>query len=683
MKAKDAGRIAHNFIVTFGASLVLGLLSFAGFYALSPILGLAIAAFGLSVLYEGEIYYANVDSTFRKIFHKNYLKQLKANELLEALLKEASKNDCISSCAYLVEYQAIKKKINELHELIEKQKKRHLTAKHLQDLLDEALEQQEGLQKKFMRHVFYNEKIDGLEAVIKQLNFQKTIDEGKSSALNKERWIKRMIIPSVMIGSLFGVGSLFLIADALAKLTFITISVAALPYLVIPLAVIAGVGYMYLTMNSISDMIWNDTVQEWWKDLWIEAEPGKKLNQRVLVGVSIALAVVAVMLTIFTGGTWWTIAKHIDGGVPFLLKIPHAVSLVLVPMFASIAQFIFSFQNIQETMEDLGKGIRNINFKEIGYKVRNFTVAAVLALVAAPFIHIGKAVHSAWQKENLLQFVNPFRLVYRIISAPIRIIGFLGHVASIGATADQFPGVPSIFCAIISTISETFEDLHYFFHLDSQSNEAKESKGEEHEHAKTTKTHAEQDEQDEDHECDHSHDIPSHFYSLILKPIVILSTLWSWGASQLNRVLANDLEPFQSYTAANNDLLIPEEDRKNPHQTSDNQTIISLIHQKTVALQHKTEKQAEGQEGKQEAKLTTDKIQALTCLESSVSKKGNQPITIQDFRDMVNSTPEDKTESIATTLAKHRGYHLPFAHTDATNLLEEIEGCLPEQAAAL
>ncbi len=46
---------------------------------------------------------------------------------------------------------------------------------------------------------------------------------------------------------------------------------------------------------------------------------------------------------------------------------------------------------------------------------------------------------------------------------------FLGHLISIGLTADRMPGVPAIVSALSGIISEGLEDFHYFFNLDKLS----------------------------------------------------------------------------------------------------------------------------------------------------------------------------------------------------------------------
>jgi hypothetical protein len=65
-------------------------------------------------------------------------------------------------------------------------------------------------------------------------------------------------------------------------------------------------------------------------------------------------------------------------------------------------------------------------------------------------------------KENMIQFLNPFRFFLLLTYVPLRIVVFLGHLASISATADQIPSIPAVISMIIGFVAELFEDLHYF-----------------------------------------------------------------------------------------------------------------------------------------------------------------------------------------------------------------------------
>lgn len=69
-------------LLTAGASIILGFLSFSGMYALYPLLGLAFATFALSVAYEGEIYLQNIKGALTKLFKSDYLEHRMAKEYL-------------------------------------------------------------------------------------------------------------------------------------------------------------------------------------------------------------------------------------------------------------------------------------------------------------------------------------------------------------------------------------------------------------------------------------------------------------------------------------------------------------------------------------------------------------------------------------------------------------------------
>lgn len=70
-------------VLTLGASLLLGLLSFGGMYVLWPWLSLSIAAMFLSVVYEGEIYHKNISNALNKLLDKNFTAEILGEEFLK------------------------------------------------------------------------------------------------------------------------------------------------------------------------------------------------------------------------------------------------------------------------------------------------------------------------------------------------------------------------------------------------------------------------------------------------------------------------------------------------------------------------------------------------------------------------------------------------------------------------
>ena len=91
-------KIPYNLLLIFltlGASLILGFLSFGGMFALFPFLGLAFAAFVLSIAYEAEIYLQNNKGALNKLLKHNYLENFLAREyLLTSFPTDINAEDC-------------------------------------------------------------------------------------------------------------------------------------------------------------------------------------------------------------------------------------------------------------------------------------------------------------------------------------------------------------------------------------------------------------------------------------------------------------------------------------------------------------------------------------------------------------------------------------------------------------
>jgi hypothetical protein len=79
---QNIGKRIKSVLLTVGASLVLGLLSFAGFYAIFPYVPFAITSFFLATIYEAQIFDQNITDVLNKLSAKDYFKQLRSNRLL-------------------------------------------------------------------------------------------------------------------------------------------------------------------------------------------------------------------------------------------------------------------------------------------------------------------------------------------------------------------------------------------------------------------------------------------------------------------------------------------------------------------------------------------------------------------------------------------------------------------------
>ncbi len=663
MARASKSRSSLTFGFTAGATLSLGLLSLAGFYALTPVMGVVITAFGLSMLYEAEIYHANIKSGLGKLLDNDFFYLLEANKLLEEILSTNI------SCAFLDDYKV---HLDYLHRL-EHLKKR---SKAQQLALKKAEAKKEAMLRFFMKTLFSDEAsltTDYSQALLTNINTflssrNETPKSLKARIEQKQRVIKRFVFPSALVvGGLFGLGSLFLMCDALGVLSFISLSAAAMPYLVIPLAIAAGLGYIFLTFNSLSDMVWNDSVRQWVKELKHECKEGKKAYAITLVLASLILVAITLSLTLFTAGTWWTLAKNKQGVIPFMLKIPKAITAYIVPIFTGLSQLIFSLENIKETMDNF-KGAIKSAFSELSWlKFNNFIKSIPIALVIAPVRFIFRGVAKAWKTENIVQFFNPFRPILKIIEAPIRLVGFIGHVVSIGATADEVPGVPSILCMIIAALSESFEDMHYFFDLGHHShNHNHESNHNEHSHEHIDEIQSSDEEHQ--HACDHSHDIPTKFYQLLFSFIRIPQTLFHLGASKLNR--------FHCFNPDGTRPIF-----KNYQEASDNLTGLDKISTEETPVEPSSASWSKAntlmmlKEKQEVLPKGGAKHQAFNQLINEISQCEESRLSRESFKRMLNT--QNNGVTTASTLSKHRHrLHTPGSKTDSEQLMLDITSML-------
>ena len=203
---------SHKYIITtiltIGASLWLGLLSFSGMFVLIPSLGLALSAFVLSVLYDGEIYQKNINNAPNKLFNNDLI----AEKIGEEAVKEEK------TWKFDDEYKRTKDP--------KRLKKMHIW-------LGRSLSRQRG-------------------------------SKWEQRALELTSKNRALIGFSALASILMMFGTTYLLLEAISVVTFITIAPAILPYVVLPIAVISGIAYGFLTYNSSSDFLLDTSLSDWW-----------------------------------------------------------------------------------------------------------------------------------------------------------------------------------------------------------------------------------------------------------------------------------------------------------------------------------------------------------------------------------------------------------------------------------
>lgn len=406
-------------LLTLGASLLLGLLSFGGMYVLLPLLSVSIAAFVLSVIYEGEIYQKNITKALDKLIEPYFTEQLLGEEFLNTFNFKKRK---------LPSFFATYQKLSNQSSSPARDKRLKIMEIWLGQLLLNS-QSESNYAKIIIAHLKLNEE--------SSKKFQQRARQIQNHHHNIQIFAGSAAI-------LMSLGTIFLILDVLPALPFLMIAPAVLPYVVIPMAAIAGLAYGFLSYNSLTDFLLKNSLQNWWQDIKEQLQNPKRNWKHVIFAVlSAAIFALNLALTLCTAGTWWTVVNATHTTWRWLKHPLTKILTALIAPVVSISTLGFNLENTIETINEV---------KE--------------ALEEKPQTQIHIHVTATTSKETWWQVFNPFRVILKLTFTPFLILFFLGHLISIGLTADRMPGVPAIVSALFGIISEGLEDFHYFFDLD-------------------------------------------------------------------------------------------------------------------------------------------------------------------------------------------------------------------------
>ncbi|WP_419419632.1 hypothetical protein ACNVED_14190 [Legionella sp. D16C41] len=508
MKTKKIPYYFLLMLLTLGASLIIGFLSFGGMYAILPLLPLAFGSFALSVAYEGEIYLQNIKGAFKKLFKDDYLSRYLADEYLLKHFPDTEDKDCPQ---FFKDYEIQLRLLSQFeHKNLDKEslaRKKKLE----KTMLD--------MRKWFALQLFRKSSNDDSYSKY-QLELQRWLAEhGQQEAIEKletrTRTFNIVKAFSALAGLFMGVGTTYLLVGGFAAIPLLaTLPISILPLIIVPLAIIAGAAYSFLTYNAVTDMINNDTLRKWFfkiRNNFTKENASEHIVRNIFLAITaVSLLTLTVALTICTAGTWWTVAKTARPLFTWMGKLPAFVMGVINPIITGASTLIFNLQNTSESLEMIDNLSRS--------KGNAFTKAK---------ISIQTSLKNLASHENWLQLFNPARILLKLTITPLRIILFLGHLISIGVTSDRVPGIPEVVSALLGIISEGFEDAHYFF---EQAHEHH-LKKDDHYH-QTKGLLKEQLQTDEGH--DHEVDLPTRVLKVIFSPLYLLAALWDYATSQRN-----------------------------------------------------------------------------------------------------------------------------------------------------
>lgn len=495
MKLKKIPYYLLLLLLAAGASLILGLLSFSGMFALWPILPLAFAAFGLSVAYEGEIYVQNIKGALNKLFKPEYLKrELAKDYLLSHFPENTSDDDCPQ---FFKDYERQLHLLHQFEHISLDKTKRQLDKKSRarKKRVEKTLR---DMEKWFAKTLFatHQENLTPYEKQLRDWLATHEQEEWRAKHDSRQGAFRMAQIGSVLAGLCMGFGTTFLLVEAFTVIPFLAIlPIAFLPALIVPMAAIAGAAYGLLTYNAVTDMISNDTIRRWYRELSESLNQGITVQNVLLTTAAIALFALTLALTICTAGTWWTVIKQTRPLFTWMSKIPPLIAQGFTALVIASSTFVF---NLGNTLETLGL-IKDID---------------IVGFVTGIGQSIQDSVTWLQAHETGWQIVNPFRLLLKLTITPLRILFFIGHLVSIGVTSDRVPGIPEILSALLGIISEGFEDAHYFVDHEHA-----------HEHAHDTKSIM-QERLTDGHGHNHDLDLPTRILKGIFYPLYCAAALW-------------------------------------------------------------------------------------------------------------------------------------------------------------
>ncbi len=543
MKIKKIPYYLILLLLTSGASLILGFLSFGGMFALWPVLPLAFAAFVLSVAYEGEIYLQNIKGALNKLFKHNHLERQLSNTYLLEKFPDTTADDCPQ---FFKDYEAQLKLLHHFgHDLLDE--KSAAQKKQVRKTLGD-------MEKWFARQLFASPAatLQGdseYQSALRNWLSKNEQEKSWTDLNNRNATFKNVKLFSILSGLFMGTGTTYLLVEAFSAIPFFaTIPFATWPLFILPMAAIAGTAYGLLTYNAVTDMIANDTLRNWYNKLKTDLSKDLTLRSVFMTITATVLVALALALTVCTAGTWWTVAKETRPLFTWMANMPGFIMGLINPIITGLSAIVFNLQNTSESLCMIDDATR---------KKDSFISRAAKTMQ--------KGFSELLTRENWGQILNPFRLLLKLTIMPLRIVLFLGHLISIGVTADRVPGVSQVVSALLGIISEGFEDAHYFIGHDHAHNHEAEcdetdenhqhsgcSEADEghHHHHDNGQAHQVADQQarklahqqemlqerlSAGHSHNHDLDLPTRIIKLVFTPVYLLATTWDYVASQWNK----------------------------------------------------------------------------------------------------------------------------------------------------
>jgi hypothetical protein len=450
-----------GYIFAGATTLATGILSFVGMLVFTSSLYWAVAAFFLSAAIEGQIYINTITKAIQYFFKSP--KQAIIEQIKKRIRDEITEQFRKKIIAELVA------KDSTFNEKDEKNKRKIDALLHKKN---SAIENQ------------YQQNFKDIEKAIEK----ELLDRKKEIVI---KTILQILSVLFVIGAGLCAGLVSLSAADIGLAT-LGVSAAAINVFAPMIAVFAGVGFALMLYRNLQTIIHNDTVQKWFrkikecfryknKDTDEKKDTVPRYLLRIIpfalgVGVILALATFA---TLATAGTWWYLAK--DGALLIKGISEKAASIIrtLTCALVLLPNFIWALSNSLKTAGQ----ITEMKFGTLKENIK-------------------KPFEKAWENKNIFAWIGA------LISIPLRVCIFVGHVIAMGLMSDQMPGMDPTANVALNAAAETTVDLHFIMGHDDH---------DDHHH----------------HEDDHVH---SNLPEILISALLWITTinLWAWIWNKMN-----------------------------------------------------------------------------------------------------------------------------------------------------
>lgn len=605
---KKSSRQLLLLLLTIGASLTLGLLSYAGMFVLWPIMALGIAAFILAVAYESEIFWQNLKGAFKTLFSTLALKKQFLREFLAKYVPESEE-----------ERKKLPAILQSYLDLIQEQDKLEHLKQH-NELSYEELLTFKTLKQKIKRYE--------LELAEQLFNLQTDPEHNHKDLQELRGWLKnnngcdyvnkhrvRYALftagkaLSIVAGSFVTIGTGYLLFEAFMTLSFLAmVPAAALPTVILTLAILSGIAYALITYNSITAMLNNRSLPKLWNSLIKDYKEGSQasLTKKILKGISVFIFLsLTLILTICTAGTWWTIGQNLA----FLISQGWIIAATAV---LSASTIVINLFNTICTWFGIKKEIKHyVNGAEekTADSSEETSSSLIFSIFKVASNRFKKSFEPINANDSLLQRFNPFRIFIKILLTPIEWFLFLAHIISIGVAGDQIPGIHQYVSTALCAIDEGKEDWHRFF-------------GHSHFHGTKTLKPLLKARAETGGGHEHNLDLPKRFIQFLLSPLYILATLVDFGCMIYKNKTQTSAAPT-NYTALLKSAILRQFTDQEPHYHTHSsihfaKPPLAALKFEAIILIRALEKRLEGTmvRGKN---VATQKLQALKNIGAQIA----------------------------------------------------------------